>query len=151
MEDMSKKMKRLEKDNMNLTRKHDMTNRNILEMAEERTRANKEMEGLRKRNDNLEKLCRGMQAQGRAGPVTTEVEGEHDDEGTESDYEYDDEDDDEEGSEEPGVFDEDVQGHQASRTIKGPPRFGPIPPPSAVRTQPATNGTIAREVNGTKH
>ena len=34
-------------------------------MAEERTKSNKELELLRKKNENLEKLCRGMQAQGR--------------------------------------------------------------------------------------
>ncbi|KAI9817006.1 MAG: hypothetical protein M1826_001702 [Phylliscum demangeonii] len=65
MEDMSKKTKRLEKDNLNLSRKHDMTNRNIIEMAEERTRLSEEMDQLRKKNESLEKLCRGMQAQGR--------------------------------------------------------------------------------------
>src|SRR5882757_776406 len=72
MEEMSKKTKRLEKENVNLTRKQEATNRNILEMAEERTRTqremarkDKEMELLRKKNENLEKLCRGMQAQGR--------------------------------------------------------------------------------------
>lgn len=70
MEDMSRKTKRLEKENLTLIRKHDLTNRNILEMAEERTRMNKEMDLLKKKNVNLEKLCRGMQAQGR-GVVPT--------------------------------------------------------------------------------
>lgn len=62
---MSKKTKRLEKENHNLTRKHDLTSHNILQMAEERQKASKEIEGLKKRNENLEKLCRGMQMQGR--------------------------------------------------------------------------------------
>lgn len=65
MEEMSKKTKRLEKDNLSLTRKHEATNANIIKMAEERTRSQKEMDLLRKKNANLEKLCRGMQAQGR--------------------------------------------------------------------------------------
>src|SRR3954469_5341263 len=72
MEEMSKKTKRLEKENQNLTRNKEATNRNILEMAEERTsmqreiaRKDYELEKLRKKNENLVKLCRGMQAQGR--------------------------------------------------------------------------------------
>ena len=65
MEEMSKKTKRLEKENLTLSRKHEATNNNILKMAEERTKTHKELELLRKKNENLEKLCRGMQAQGR--------------------------------------------------------------------------------------
>ena len=69
MEEMSKKTKRLEKENHTLTRKHDLTSQNILQMAEERQKASKEVETLRRKNDNLEKLCRGMQAQGRGAAV----------------------------------------------------------------------------------
>ena len=68
---MSKKTKRLEKENMNLARKHEATNQNIIKMAEERTRHFKEMEALKRKNDNLEKLCRGMQAQGRGQTIAT--------------------------------------------------------------------------------
>lgn len=70
MEEMSKKTKRLEKENHNLTRKHDLTAHNILTMAEDRTNTQHELDALRKKNENLEKLCRGMQAQGRGGSAT---------------------------------------------------------------------------------
>jgi len=62
---MSKKTKRLEKENTNLTRRHEATQHSILVMAEERQRINKEINDLQKKNEHLEKLCRGMQAQGR--------------------------------------------------------------------------------------
>ena len=75
MEEMSKKTKRLEKENLNLTRKHDLTNRNILEMAEERTRVNKEVEALRKKAATLESVIRRMQEQGRGPPPGTTIEG----------------------------------------------------------------------------
>ena len=65
MEEMSKKTKRLEKENSTLTRKSDMSSGKIFTMAEERERYEHEINTLKKRNDNLEKLCRGMQAQGR--------------------------------------------------------------------------------------
>ena len=89
MEEMSKKTKRLEKENHTLSRKHDQTNHNILQMAEERTRSNREMEMLRKKNVNLEKLCRGMQDQGR-GQIGSakDTDVELDSEGTESDNDY---------------------------------------------------------------
>lgn len=100
---MSKKTKRLEKENLSLTRKHDLTNRNILEMAEERTKVNKEMENIRKRNTTLESIVRRMQDQGRQ-PLEPPLAGE--DEGTES--EYDDEDYEDDGSEE-GDYDDETE------------------------------------------
>ena len=144
MEEMSKKTKRLEKENLNLTRKHDLTNRNILEMAEERTRTNKELETLRKKNTTLESVIRRMQEQGRAPAA---VEG--DEEGTESDY--DDEDyDEEEGSEE-GEYDDDTEEEIALQaTAGGLPAFGPVPPPPT--SHPAlVKGKVNGEVNGVKH
>jgi len=99
MEEMSKKTKRLEKENLTLTRKNEVTNTNIIKMAEERTGKERELELLRKKNENLEKLCRGMQAQGRGIIIPREHPAEagqvdiNDDDGTESDYDdYDDED-----------------------------------------------------------
>ncbi len=145
---MSKKTKRLEKDNLNLTRKHDLTNRNILEMAEERTRTNKEMEALRKKNHNLEKLCRGMQAQGRGQATVGDAEA--DDEGTESDYEYDDEDEDEEGSEEV-EYDEDTEEDAVHAGTGRPPTFGPAPPPPPPASQSVPNGKVNGDMNGLKH
>lgn len=157
---MSKKTKRLEKENQNLTRKHDATNHNILQMAEERTKTAKEMEMLRKKNENLEKLCRGMQAQGRGGAVPqparidyqqagqTNVDAagvhdlrEEDLDGTESEYEYDDE-----GSEE---YDEDdadeLHGQQqaaAGASADRLPVYGPPPPP------PPSSDLASGKVNG---
>lgn len=144
MEEMSKKTKRLEKENLNLTRKHDLTNRNILEMAEERTRTNKELETLRKKNNTLESVIRRMQEQGRAPAA---VEG--DEEGMESDY--DDEDyDEEEGSEE-GEYDDDTEEEIALQaTAGGLPAFGPVPPPPTSH-QALVNGKVNGEVNGVKH
>lgn len=139
MEEMSKKTKRLEKENMALTKKHESTNRNILEMAEDRTKVNKEMETLRKKNNTLESVIRRMQDQGR-----TAREPEDDEEGTESDY------DDEEGEEYEGDSEEDygdeteeeaLQAHVGSTL----PSFGPALPP-----QPQVNGKPNGEANGVK-
>lgn len=149
---MSKKTKRLEKENHNLTRKHDLTNHNILQMAEERTKTNKEMEMLRKKNDNLEKLCRGMQAQGRGQTSNMEV-GEMgvEDEGTESEYEYD-EDEEAEGSED-GDYNEDTEEEAALAGARGPPTFGPVPPPppAMTATPPSLQSKVNGHVNGLKH
>lgn len=142
MEEMSKKTKRLEKENTTLTRKHDLTNRNILEMAEERTRANQELEALRKKNEKLTGIINQMQKQGRGLAQGTAVEGsvegeyaerEGDPEGTESEYE----DEDEEGSEE-GEYDEDTDD-EVYTEVQQP--FGPAPPPPA--PQPTTNGMVS--------
>jgi seryl-tRNA synthetase len=153
MEEMSKKTKRLEKENMTLTRKHDLTNRNILEMAEERTKTNQELEALRKKNKKLTDIINQMQKQGRglaqgmAGVVEGSVEGEYvegegDPEGTESEYEYEDED--EEGSEE-GEYDEDTE-EEIHTEVQQP--FGPVPPPPP--PQSAANGMVAIS-NGISH
>ncbi|KAF4309212.1 Taxilin [Botryosphaeria dothidea] len=140
MEEMSKKTKRLEKENLVLTRKQEATNKNILEMAEERTRTQQEMEKLRRKNENLEKLCRGMQAQGRGQVPPHELDP--DDEGTESEY-LDDDEYDEEGSEE---YDEDTE-EEAIDVRPGPEQakvYGPPPPPP----QPMVNGKVNGKVNG---
>ncbi|CAG8955963.1 hypothetical protein HYFRA_00008817 [Hymenoscyphus fraxineus] len=156
MEDMSKKTKRLEKENMNLTRKHDLTNQNILKMAQERTKSNEDQEALRKKNEKLTSIINQMQKQGRGVPggmmgSTAEgsVEGEFregDMEGTESEYEYEDEeaeDGDEEGSE--GEYDEDTEEELHLQQAAKP--FGPVPPPAPLS---ATNGLVAT-ANGIKH
>lgn len=145
---MSKKTKRLEKENLALTRKHDLTNRNILEMAEERTKTNQELEVLKKRNEKLTSIINQMQKQGRgvAGNMAIgegHADGDYADadlEGTESEYEYDDEEGDEDGSEE-GGFDEDTE-EEVQEAPKKP--FGPAPPPRA-------NHGTAVNGNGTKH
>ena len=136
MEEMSKKTKRLEKENLTLSRKHEATNTNILKMAEERTRTLKELELLRKKNENLEKLCRGMQAQGRGQVAPLAMEhGDEDDEGTESEYDDDEYEDDEE------YEDDDTEDErlEAAATAGARRTFGPVPPPPST---PVVNGTV---------
>lgn len=144
MEEMSKKTKRLEKDNLNLTRRHDQTSRNILEMAEERTRVNKELEVMRKKNTNLESLCRRMQDQGRGQAIAGEFD--EDDEGTESEYEYgDDEEEDEEESDE---LNAEIEDELNAVGAAGKPVFGPVPPPPLSEVK--SNGNARTGVNGVK-
>ena len=143
MEEMSKKTKRLEKENLHFTRKHDLTNRNILEMAEERTKVNKENETLRKKNNTLESVIRRMQDQGRAPAGAGAPEG--DEEGTESDYE--DEDDYEEGSEEAEYDDDDTEEEALHAPVGALPTFGPVPPPPP-SSQAQVNGKVNGEING---
>ncbi|OJJ59913.1 hypothetical protein ASPSYDRAFT_150335 [Aspergillus sydowii CBS 593.65] len=134
MEEMSKKTKRLEKENLTLTRKHDQTNRNILEMAEERTRNHEELDKWRKKSHHLEALCRRMQAQGRGQNLAVDLDG--DDEGTESEYEedYEDEEDEE------GISDEEYEIDSANGDHPLPqqpekPVFGPPPPPNLLEAR----------------
>ena len=146
---MSKKTKRLEKENLNLTRKHDLTNRNILEMAEERTKVNKDMENLRKRNTTLESLVRRMQDQGRSAGAGAPIVA--DDEGTESDY--DEEEYEEDGSEEEGDYDEETEDEALHGDINhAQPTYGPQPPSNPAATATATAAVPApqaRAINGT--
>lgn len=141
---MSKKTKRLEKENLNLTRKHDSTNRSIIEMAEDRTRVNKELETLRKKNNTLESVIRRMQEQGRAPAPGSALEG--DEEGTESDY---DDDEDYEGESEEGEYDDDTEEEALQAQVGSLPAFGPVPPPPPT-SQAQVNGKPNGEVNGIK-
>lgn len=144
MEDMSKKTKRLEKENLNLTRKQDLTNRNILEMAEERTRVNKEVESLRKKNTTLESVIRRMQDQGRGGGMGNEVE---DDDGTESEYGSEEEDyDDEVGSEEVEYDDDTEEDVNMQAGLASAP-YGTVPPPLPPANSSLPNGHF----NGDAH
>lgn len=129
MEEMSKKTKRLEKDNQNLQRHKEVTNRNIGEMVEERhkmqedlARKTKEVDDQRKKIARLETLCRGMQAQGRGQVPMAELE--EDEEVTESDYD-DEEEYEEEGS---GDYDDDTEEDVIEPVAERRP-FGPVPPP----------------------
>lgn len=99
---MSKKTKRLEKENLALSRKSETTNRNLLEMAEERTRHQKELETLKKKNLKLESICRALQKERNTLENRLRAEGEEmleDEEGDSEEYEEDSEEL-EEGSEE---------------------------------------------------
>ncbi|EWC46288.1 hypothetical protein DRE_04459 [Drechslerella stenobrocha 248] len=94
MEEMSKKTKRLEKENMALTRKSELTNRNILEMAEERTRQQRELEASKKKSAKLEDICRALQSERTA--LENKLRGVEDAE----DDDYSDPGEDEDGSDE---------------------------------------------------
>ena len=142
MEDMSKKTKRLEKENLNLTRKHDLTNRNILEMAEERTRVNKEVESLRKKNSTLESVIRRMQDQGRGQAMSNGLE--MDEDGTESDYDSQEEEDEYEVGSEEVEYDDDTEedlGAQAA-TLAASPSCSVAPPTAAADQATMTNGHV---------
>ncbi|KAK4694530.1 hypothetical protein P7C71_g3065, partial [Lecanoromycetidae sp. Uapishka_2] len=135
MEEMSKKTKRLEKENLALTRKQDLTNRNILEMAEERTKFNKEMDQLRKKNNALERLARGMQEQGRVPAEAGAGALEND----ETESEYDDGDYDEEEGSEDEEYDDDTEEEAIQAQV------GALPTSKA-----QVNGKVNGEVNGVK-
>jgi hypothetical protein len=153
MEEMSKKTKRLEKENLALTRKHESTNRNILEMAEERTRDKEDLEKLRKQETHMRSIIKTMQEQGRGvgvmsnGPPELDLVDEED---TQSEYdeEYEDEDEDDEDDDEEGSFEGEVEDGSVGELRK--PVFGPVPPPAMPEIK--TNGTkVATVVNGIKH
>ena len=65
---MSKKTKKLEKENEAYKRKHDALNKNIFKLAEERTKLIRDLEDLRKKNDKLTSIIGQMQQQGRGIP-----------------------------------------------------------------------------------
>lgn len=152
MEEMSKKTKRLEKENLTLTRKHDQTNRNILEMAEERTRNQEELEKWRRKSNHLEALCRRMQEQGRGqGLVDLDLDG--DGEGTESDHGEDhSKDHPKQNGEtsggrdnEPNRVNRDAVQERNSEESAEKPVFGPPPPPALAEARANGNKTM---VNG---
>lgn len=153
MEEMSKKTKRLEKENLTLSRKHEATNQNILKMAEERTRTHKELELLRKKNENLEKLCRGMQAQGRGQVPPLPPLEQVVDEGTESEYDEEDDYDEDESGEEYDDEDDDTEDerlHETQQATTGARRaFGPVPPPPP--TPNMANGAAVNGRGGKRH
>lgn len=137
---MSKKTKRLEKENLNLTRKQEATNKNIFQMAEERSQSQQTIDRLTRENEKLKKLCRAMQNNGygnanmaqpgQAHPGADEfeegLEGE-----TESDYEDEEYDEDEEGE-----YDDDTED-DGLEVIEPPPRtYGPVPPPPPPQDMP---------------
>ncbi|KAK4156330.1 myosin-like coiled-coil protein-domain-containing protein [Chaetomidium leptoderma] len=148
MEDMSKKTKRLERENENLKRKHDQVNGNILKMAEERNKNLGEMDELKKKLEKLNGIIKQMQQQGRGIPpgLTGTVENgyaEGDLDGDESEYEDDeyDEGEDEEVSDEGDEYDDETEDElqqQAQPQPYGPER--PPPAPAAATATATTNG-----------
>lgn len=69
MEDMSKKTKKLEKENEAYRRRDTALNQNILKMAEERNKHLQDVEDVRKKNDKLTSIINQMQQQGRGIPA----------------------------------------------------------------------------------
>lgn len=141
MEEMSKKTKRLEKENLNLTRKVDLQTGNIVNMAEDRIKTRENNEKLGRQISTLQSTIRQMQSQGRSLPAGTSLEPE--DEITESDY--DSEEDYEPGSDE--IYDDDeTEDDMAHAGVNNPPTLGPAPPPPpAVKM---VNGHSREEANG---
>ena len=148
---MSKKTKRLEKENENLKRKHEKMNQNIFKMADERNKHIKDIEDQKKNNEKLKSIITQMQQQGRGIPQgmqgTVEscyAEGTVD--GEESEYEDDEEYEEgdevsEEGEDNYEEDDEETEdeGPECPKPTESqqPQPFGPErPPPSAT-----TNGS----------
>ncbi|KAI5924106.1 myosin-like coiled-coil protein-domain-containing protein [Camillea tinctor] len=137
MEDMSKKTKKLEKENDGFKRKEGALNQNIFKMAEERNKHIKELDDIKKKNDKLTSIINQMQQQGRGIPqgmqgtvescyadgTEGDEEGELDgDEPSEYD-EYEDEGD--EDISEEGEFDDDTE----EEMLPVPGAYGPERPP----------------------
>ena len=144
MEDMSKKGKRLEKDNESLKKQKDASTASILRMAEERQEWKKRSETAQKQLQTLRSIIQAMQKQGRPVPpsLSSTLEscfsdshggGEGDEESGYSDEGEDDEDDDEEedGEDEEDMsdFDDDTEeeAHPVQRSV--PVTYGPERPP----------------------
>lgn len=154
MEDMSKKTKKLEKENELLRRKVDARNQNIVKIVDERAKHIKELEDIRKKNEKLTSIINQMQQQGRGIPQGMQntmddscaygEEGEADDDGVdeleddegeeESEYEYEDEEGDEILGSDEAEFDDDTEEevHEvpAAAPVTPAPTYGPEPPPS---------------------
>jgi hypothetical protein len=165
MEEMSKKTKRLEKENLNLTRKQEATNKNIFQMAEERSQSQQTIDRLARENEKLKKLCRAMQsggygmAGGMAGPHDPNAEFDEGLDGeTESEYEDEEYDEDEEGEYEEDTEEEGLDVQQQLQHQQGK-MFGPAPPPPppVAQQQALPNGKASLpqqlngSVNGTGH
>lgn len=148
MEDMSKKTKRLEKENVNLTRKQELTNRNIIEMAEERTKMEKDTENMRKRNTTLESLVRRMQDQGRGTGLNNGVDLDGPD--TQSEYGSGDEDEYDAASDDADYDDDDTEEDLAMQSGLSADHLGPLssPPPPPPPSIPGTSTNVNGHVNG---
>ncbi|KAK1835930.1 myosin-like coiled-coil protein-domain-containing protein [Podospora conica] len=142
MEDMSKKTKRLERENETLKRKHEQVNNNIIKMAEERTKNLGEIQTLKKKMEKLNGIIKQMQQQGRGIPQgvagqqnTGYVEAEGDVEGEDdSDYEDEyDEGEDDEVSDDGEEYDDETEDEL--QQPNQPQAYGPErPPPTTTAT-----------------
>lgn len=139
MEDMSKKSKKLEKENDVLKKQKEATNANIIRLAEERQEWKKKSETATRQLQTLRGIIQAMQRQGRPVPpnLASTLEscfsdshggGEGDEE---SDYSIDgDEDDEEEGEEEEGEEEEeevsDFDDDDTEEEVQPPERAAPV-------------------------
>ncbi|KAF4463106.1 muscle-derived [Fusarium albosuccineum] len=140
MEDMSKKGKRLEKENEALKRQKEATAANIIRMAEERQEWKKKTDSAEKKTEKLMSIIQQMQQQGRKVPpgMANTVESCYSDshggnEGDESDYSDDD------GEDELSEFDDDTEEEPQANEQATPVPFGPERPPQPTPAA-ATNG-----------
>lgn len=143
MEDMSKKGKRLEKENEALKRQKEATAANIIRMAEERQDWKKKTEIAEKKTEKLMSIIQQMQQQGRKVPpgMAGAVESCYSDsqggnEVDESDYSDEDGEEEEEEEEELSEFDDDTEEETQPNEHNVPVPYGPERPP-----QPATTAT----------
>lgn len=146
---MSKKGKRLEKENEALKRQKDATAANIIRMAEERQSWKKQLDAAEKKVEKLMSIIQQMQHQGRKGPpgLASVLESTiADDQGAaegddESDYSEEGEGED---NEELSEFDDDTEEEtQPAEKQPTPVTYGPErPPPSSQQqeTDAVTNG-----------
>ncbi|KXH38139.1 myosin-like coiled-coil protein [Colletotrichum simmondsii] len=139
MEDMSKKTKRLEKENETMKRKHEATNANIIRMAEEREDWRKKAAEAIKRAEKLRSIIEQMQQQGRKVPpgAAATLESCYSDsnghmDGDGSDYS----DEEEEGEEDPSEFDDDTEEEPQPGEPEPPRPYGPERPPSVSGATP---------------
>lgn len=141
---MSKKGKRLEKENEALKRQKEATAANIIRMAEERQEWKKKTETAERKTEKLMSIIQQMQQQGRKVPpgLVNTVESCYSDshgggEGDESDYSDEDGEDEEELSE----FDDDTEEEPQPNEHSVPVPYGPERPPQPAATAAAaTNG-----------
>lgn len=73
MEQMTAKLTRLETENHQLQNKCNTLSRNIIEMADERTKQNASYEALRAQKAKLEQLCRTLQAERKTSSGTADT------------------------------------------------------------------------------
>lgn len=151
MEEMSKKTKRLEKENETMKRKHEATNASIISMAEERETMRTKTADATKKAEKLISIIEQMQQQGRKVPpaMATTLESCYSDsnghvEGDGSDYsdEVDEVDEEEEGEEDDPSedFDDDTE-EEPQLAEEAPLRpYGPERPPAPPASEVTTNG-----------
>ena len=140
---MSKKGKRLEKENEALKRQKEATAANIIRMAEERQDWKKRLDTAEKKTEKLMSIIQFMQQQGRKGPpdLATALESVRD--AGQGGAEGDDESDYSNGAadEDLSEFDDDTEEEaQPADKSAAPVTYGPERPPQPAPRTAATNG-----------